>query len=301
MHQLPVLPEQPPSTNLNGVTILKHEDDNPHQLGANVLKLCTFKISEKVVRTKNGELLLKAAIQYARQHRRHTIYLEVYPSKPEVTGFFQRYGFVKLDSRTSRGELILVKHLTRDPKLLPAEPGEHNRLHGPGNVLVHNPHIIPIQPRWHNVLFPETADQQNLFGAEPSGNAITKAYLSRSQITTLETGSTLLFYQSAAARSVEVIGVTERYEPFTDPNELIRFVGQRTVYSQTQIQDMCEQTQKGRERRSVLAILFRYDRVLDNPWAYDTLAYHNLLKGPPQSIQKVNGNEQLTWIKNQLQ
>lgn len=278
---------------MEGLTILKTETDQPHGLEGRVLKVCTFKVAEHAVGAKRGELLLKSTFGYARSGNYERVYVEVLPHHEDLIFLLDAFGFRDLGRRTPRGEIALVKDLCPTSNDASVHPLEFNRRFGPFAVLVSKPFVIPIQPRWHRVLFPEASRQQGMFGTTAAGNAILKAYLTRSKATTLTIGSTILFYRSKDARAVTAIGVIEDLYRSTDPSVIRQFVGQRTVYTDSQIRQLCRNT-------SVLAILFRHDRLLLEPWSFHTLIDNNVLKGPPQTVQKVIDKGALEWIRNNL-
>ena len=281
------------SEGLDALSILKTETDQPHGLQGKVLKVCTFKVADRAVGAKRGELLLKSTFGYAREGNFDKVYLEVLPCHDALVALLKTFGFRDPGKRTRRGEMVFAKDLYPTPNDSPASPLEFNRRYGPGAVLVSKPFVIPIQPRWHRVLFPEASRQLGMLGTTAAGNAILKAYLTRSAITTLTLGSTILFYRSHDRKAITAIGVVDDLCRSNDPAEIRRFVGMRTVYTDSQIRQLCEGT-------SVLAILFRHDRLLSEPWPFRVLIDNNLLKGPPQTVQKVANEGALAWISNKL-
>ena len=88
----------------------------------------------------------------------------------------------------------------------------------------------------------------------PSGNALRKAYLCNSNTGSLEPGDILLFYRSQDLKAVTTLGVVESAIRTADPQEIMTYVGRRTVYRPDEIVMMC------RSVRGVLAILFRQDQ-----------------------------------------
>lgn len=162
--------------------------------------------------------------------------------------------------------------------------------------------VVPIEPRWHDQLFPEQAPQQQstqltLFGAaeeaiHPWGNALRKAYLCSSPTNQIQSGDCLLFYRSGY-QSVSAVGIVEGVQRTAEVDELIRFVGGRTVYSVDEIGDMA------RRARGVLAIRFRQDRFLEPPLTLTDMQLAGVLKSWPQSITQLKGSAR-TWTRDQL-
>jgi L-amino acid N-acyltransferase YncA len=281
---------------LEAVAILKVETDNPWGLTGQVLKVCTFKVAPQAGGAKRGELVLKAIFHYATEKNVDSLYVEVFSAHEGVIRLFAHYGFHPLETATGRGEQVMVKNRRPPPTADGWDALSFHRDFGPQAVLVRDVFIIPIQPRWHDVLFPECRIQEQLFGPEPSGNAIMKAYLSRSQITTLEPGALILFYRSGDLHAVTAVGVVDDTLRSSDPVAVRQFVSLRTVYPDAEIQRLCAAA----TGNGLLAILFRHDRSLPDPWSRQTLQDAGVLNGPPQSIQKVTSEGALNWIRSQL-
>jgi hypothetical protein len=152
-------------------------------------------------------------------------------------------------------------------------------------------YIVPIQPRYTGVLFPEGESQIEMFpGQHPFGNSIRKAYLCNASIRKVARGDGLLFYTSQKVKGVTALGVVEDTHVSNNPNEIARYAGKRTVYSYSEIQNLCS-------TRPVLAILFRQVKVLDKPISLRNLKSRGVLSGPPQSIQEIP-EEVKAWLEN---
>ena len=123
------------------------------------------------------------------------------------------------------------------------------------------------------------------------GNALRKAYLSRGPIRRLQAGSCLLFYRTHDLQAVTCAGVVESTLVSRDAQAVARFVGQRTVYSFEQINEMCVS--------EVLAILFRQDRLLESPISLAELRANRVVRGAPQSIMTVP-REVVPWLGQRI-
>jgi L-amino acid N-acyltransferase YncA len=281
------------SGDIEALSVLKVEGSREYGLEGHVLKICTFKVAATAEGAKRGELVLKALFHYASELDVDQMYVTVFDHHAGLVGLFEMFGFEQLGIRSSLGELVMVKS-----RLIPRDvsgytPLGFNRLFGPPAVLVERAFIIPIQPKWHDILIPEARQQGRLFGEDPSGNAILKAYLSRSLITQLAPGDLVIFYRSLDRKAVTVIGVVEETIRSRDPIDLRRFVGSRTVYSDSAIVEMCE-------AGDVLAILFRQDRCLSSVWPLSLLQENQVVSAAPQTIQQVSSVKGLTWLREQL-
>jgi len=282
---------------LEALVVLKDasgEDD--YDMSGAVLKLCTVKVAEHAQGLKRGELLLKAVFDYAHRHGFDLIYVEVKPKHPAVIFMLNQFGFVDTRHRKSKdrdGDLVIAKQLRATPADYTLAPLEFHRRFGPPAVLVCDVFAVPIQPRWHDILFPEATNQLQITRPAPAGNAILKAYLCRASTRQLQEGSLLLFYRSGDVQAVTVVGVVDGLLRSDDPATIRRFVGQRTVYPDSEIERMCGEGE-------VLAVLFRQDRVLSEPWDRQQLIQVKVLSAPPQSIVHADKEEGLIWLRTQL-
>lgn len=101
-----------------------------------------------------------------------------------------------------------------------------------------------------------------------------------------------MFVESGTNRRVSNIGVVEDVLVSVDPIEVLRFAGTRTVYTPTEVHDMCS-------KREVHVMKFRHDRVLTKPWDAGCDGYDALIGRVPQSITAVK-EAGLKWLRLQL-
>ena len=149
----------------------------------------------------------------------------------------------------------------------------------------------PIRPEYHNRLFTDYQPRQptlSEFGGELiiEGNTIKKAYLSHSRIRKMSEGDILLFYRSVDERRITSLGVIEKvYHNLRNPDEIIRYVGKRSVYTKKEIEEIAKNPTK--------VILFRQHFHLRTPLALDYLITNNILSGAPQSIVRISHEKYL--------
>ena len=279
---------------LDAVAILKTETDQPHGIRGTVLKISAFAVADRAEGAKRGELLLKSVLDYAAGEGHDRIYVEIYPHHDRLVPLFERFGFFDCEARTDRGEAVLCKDRRPTAADAQLDPLEYHRRFGPPAVLVRSAFVVPIQPRWHDALFPEARAQPELLPPLAPGNAMLKAYLSRSNIQRVESGALMLFYRSEDRRAVTAVGVVDGVVRSNDPVEIRRFVGTRTVYTDAEVGSLCV------GGRSVLAILFRHDRVLSGVWPLDELIRAEVVRDAPQTIQEVTNEAALSWIRQRL-
>lgn len=286
-----------------GLALLKPEADCAYAFDGPVVKVSTFKVSGAHSGVKYGELLLKAILMEAAATDCMSLYVEVLPSHPEVMDFLEAFGFEDSGHRTTRGEHVLLK--SRKPhgtEAVLSDLDYHIR-HGPPALLCRQEiFIVPIEPRWHDQLFPEQAPraraaQLSLFGpvapeTHPWGNALRKAYLCNSPTDRVCEGDVLLFYRSQDQR-LSAVGIVEDSVRSSDANEVVQFVGRRTVYSASEIAAMA------RRARGVLAIRFRQDRFLEPPLTLTDMRLAGALRSWPQSITRLKGTA-AAWMREQI-
>jgi hypothetical protein len=141
-------------------------------------------------------------------------------------------------------------------------------------------------------LFPELEQQRPLFQeSRPCGNSIKKAYLSHSPTKQIKSGDNFLIYRSKDFHAFTAIGVVEDTIRSTNPTEIARYVGTRTVYNFEDITDLCQ--------KPTLAIRFRYAKGLEPIISLKTMKMLGLLKGAPQSITLLK-NEAVEWLQKKI-
>lgn len=255
--------------------------DDKKALQGKTLKLCTFKVSERVRGRKLGELFLQAAFDYATNEMCEHIFIHGDLSKQEFLGaFLEDFGF-KPEKELYNGDTVWVKAHPRVPPMR----GSLNAYDYCKTYYPHyrwdadvNKYIVPIKARYHDDLFGYM--QTVLPGFPVSGyleNTIKKAYLCNANKKKIEAGSILLFYRSGDLKSITTIGVVEMSFRSRDPGKVAVEVSRRTVYTYKEIVHLAE--------REVLVILFRWIKHLEKPISLETLKREQIIKGAPQSLQ----------------
>ena len=277
------------------IAIVKDEVLNDAGLSGMALKICTFKVAETDSGFRYGELLLRTIFDYIHAKGIPQTYLTCYPKQSSLIRFLQKFGFSEHGDPRKNGELVFVKQFVpsaHERDEMP--PLEFHRQYGPYEIKTSDvdKFVIPIQPRYHKILFPDLEDQLNLFaGSDACGNSILKAYLCNASVKNVPPGSVVLFYRSQDASHIEAVGVVEGCLRSTSAEEIARFVGQRTVYSLKEIEAMCA--------KETLAILFRYAKRLP-PVNLSELIENNALLGPPQQIARLKQDAN-QWIRSKIE
>lgn len=271
-------------------------------------KLSTFKVDERRAGEKVGELLLGTVLAWAHdQPDVRSLFVEVQPKQESLVRFLQQFGFsrVSMPPRSNGDETWFKRLVPTEEHGL--EALEFHRAFGPPAVHPDAPiFVVPVLPKWSVGLFPDAPalDAQggamlgDVAEATPFGNAIRKAYLCHSQTRALPEGATVLFYRSAGDRvtsAVIAVGVVELSLRTRSAERILSFVGRRTVYSAGDVARLCEGGS-----REVLALLFRHDHYVDDPWSLDRLVEQGVLRGAPQSITRVATEKGRAWLRERL-
>lgn len=276
-----------------GFCIVNQENEPPQKLNGKVLKLCSFKVSDKFNGFRYGELLLKAVFDHTTENQYQWIFVTVLKKHSKLIELLEDFGFSQLERKTHLGETILAKPLTPGVEKVDLEALPYHIRYGPKYFRKDVPcYMIPIQPKFANILFPETVNQAALFqGVYAFGNSIRKAYLCNSKTKALPEGAITLFYRSKENRGVIALGVVEETLRSSSSENIARAVGKRTVYSLEDINSLCQ--------KPVLAILFRQAKAFASPIPVSRLLENRVFKRPPQSVMVLKG-EGLTWIQQKI-
>jgi predicted nuclease of predicted toxin-antitoxin system len=244
------------------------------------LKLCTFKVGEQVQGRRIGELFLKKAFTYASTNKLNHIYLTALPEKSHLLDLCSKYGFQPFGRKGE--EIVLVKNHPELPPTDSLDPLDYHVRYSPHfRVEENHPiYLIPIQPKFHQLLFPETQQQQDLFTDPVIGNALTLAYLCHAQIGCLASGGVALFYRSVDLKAITTIGIVESSITSSKIEKIMEAVSKRTVYKEAEIRTMCEKDTK--------VILFRLSTHLEKPIPFAWLKENKIVNGPIQSIQRLS-------------
>ncbi|MBQ8891966.1 MAG: hypothetical protein IJ068_03770 [Bacilli bacterium] len=244
------------------------------------LKIATFKVAN--TGNKIGESYIKIIIKEAILNHVNEIYVTVFKKQEALINLFNEYGFVQTTTKMTEKrdgsfeeELVLVKNM-------------HDNTYPNFEWQNKNVFIVPIQQKYHEMLFPESEifnqlSFGDLEGINTYSNTIKKAYICKAKTTKIKSGDILLFYASDEKRSITTIGVVDNvFSDFQTPEDLYYMARKRTVYSLKDIKLNFTYNSK--------LILFKYYQTLNEPIAYNTLIENKILKNAPMSIVKVDVN-----------
>jgi len=296
---------------LAGLIVYKDEaPDNTDAIldGDKILKLCTFKVKPEYRGEKLGEQLLKMAFWFAQLNGYDLVYVTTFEEQQTLIRLLEFYGF-KLTYTKENREGVYEKFFSRKP-LPPAShktPLDHSRTNYPRFSLSGNlkAFCIPIQGQFHRTLFPEISFGNELpllpelsltpleiysksSGGRTPGNTIRKVYISRSKIKKMSPADVLLFYLSKDdslkySQTITSVGVLERVSYVDDLESLIKLVAKRSVYSNTQLQGIMDQS-----NGHLLVLDFLLINHFSNPIELHTAVETKLFNSrPPQSIAEI--------------
>jgi ribosomal protein S18 acetylase RimI-like enzyme len=279
---------------LAALCLIKDEED-VLGLQGKLLKICTFKVSPAHTGRRLGELLLKSVFSHVDSNKHAFVYLTAFPKQEALLSLLEDFGF-REHARHGNGELVLVKTLRPEADVANLPPLDFHILYGPPAMRFEGlpAFVIPIEPRFHRLLFPDAEEQFELqAGVYGFGNGLRKAYLCNASIRQIKPGSPLLFYLSRSKQAVTVIGVAEETFISREASEIASMVGKRTVYSMRDIAQLCT-------RGETLAILFRQAKLVEpRPIPLAELVQGGMLRAAPQSIVTIPEGAH-SWLRHRL-
>lgn len=271
------------------------DEEAAYALKGKILKICTFKVSPLQAGRRLGELLLKSVFSHASGNNYEFVYLTAFPKQEALIGMLEDFGFYEHE-QCSNGELAFVKKLRPSGDEAQLSPLEFHVRYGPPLMRFDGmpAFVIPIEPRFHRLLFPDAETQLELNpGTHSFGNGLRKAYLCNAPTRQIKPGSPLLFYLSRSKQAVTVLGVAEETFVSSRAEEIAGMVGKRTVYSMSEIEGLCA---KG----ETLAILFRQAKLVEpRPIQLNELIQNAALKAAPQSIVAISESA-YAWLCHRL-
>ena len=266
------------------------EDCKPRLPKRKRVKICTLKVTH--IGQKIGELFIKICVNYAINNQIYEIYLTHFTRQEDMlVNLISEYGFSKVSTKNN-GEDIYLKRLTVEKdqqeqlSVFEIDKQYYPSLYDGEKV---KKLIIPIKPKYHNRLFTDSKERQSSlteYSGEfiVEGNTIKKAYLTHSKIKKMAQGDIILFYLSRGKRQLSEIRsigtIEEIYQGIKNSNDIIKFVGKRTVYSKEEIEQMAQ--------KPTTVLLFQHHFYLEKPLSLNKLLKMNVLSAAPQTITEID-------------
>lgn len=286
-------------SNIGGILIYKDEfnpiiTNDDRALRGKVLKISTFKISESMQGWKLGELFIKTVFSYANKNNYEYIYLTTKEDKQEyLVNLIEDFGFQNFGKCDKDRDDVFVKRIPmKGIENQNLNSIEFHKMYSPFIKCMRsvNKFIVPIQPEYHNILFPEIEDNKRLLYTHPSvGNTIKKAYLSHANTNQMKSGDLVLFYRSKDKMAITTLGIVEKTFKSNDLDVILEEVAKRTVYSYDEIKEQA--------KKETHIILFRLIEHLENPFVSKAWMEENNIYKKCQSICKIE-DESFSKILN---
>lgn len=271
------------------LVIVKSEDPETEgipELSGRTLKVCTFKVSDGYRGGKVGELLLKQVFSYSVKNNFDSTYMTFFAEQEYLSLFLKDFGFQISSAMTKSGEFIYFKTFSKpsasEPPINPRDFHiKYSPWHYSGTEI--KKFVVPIVPKYHEILFPERHTKQLELPFTPTGtvpgNTIKKVYLSNSPRSPLPAGSILLFYCSRDLKAITTLGIVEDSIKTSDLGECLRLIGKRSVYQLSDIESMT--------KKEALVVDFRLAYHLEKSVGYDWLIKNKIINGPTISITEI--------------
>jgi len=263
------------------------------------LKIGTFKVTANGF--KLGERFLKIIFDNARKQKVQEIYVTIFDKRDEqkrLIELLEYWGFKLWGTKqtTSGIESVYVR-----PFVKPADKN-NPRFTYPFLPTDSNVFIVPIFPKYHTELFPDsilqTESPLDFVENEPHRNAIQKVYVSHSRERNLNKGDIILFYRTKNpgqkayyASVITTIGLVENIINPSNLDNLIAVCRKRTALSDEELSIFWNKFPTFKP----FVVNFLYTESLPNPFKVNLkrLIELGVLKGTddaPRGFKKISWN-----------
>jgi hypothetical protein len=229
--------------------------------------------------------MLNAALQFSVSRSIDEVFVTVLPKYDDLVQFFRHFGFSEIGR--DHGELVMLKKIPETGAFINSgglESIQESFPRAPGRADIRR-FIVPIRPEYHRVLFPEFGLGRSEVTppippvlSSAAGNAVRKAYLSRSRTELVRSGDLLYFFRSWDLHRVTHLGVVEAVKRLHRVVDVLNFVGNRTVLKRDEVREFCR-------RGPVLCVLFWSLGEIPHQFTADELREARI--GVPLSIRQV--------------
>ena len=203
------------------------------------LKIGSFKV--RLNGFKLGERFLKIVFDNALHIDVDEIYVTIFPKRIEQTrlvNLLADFGFKyhgKKESSSGKEE-VYARDLSRKASVMSPKATY------PFMAKNASKFLVPIHPEYHTSLFPDsilqTESPLDFVENEPSRNAISKVYVSKSLNRDLRTGDILIFYRTGGYYKsvVTTLGIVENtYTSIKDQHHFINLCRKRSVFTDEEL------------------------------------------------------------------
>ncbi|MDZ5456984.1 N-acetyltransferase [Azohydromonas lata] len=237
---------------IEGFLYLKREDGpltdvTPALPAAIRIKVGTMKINPHG--TRLGERFLKKIFDHAITEGAKEVYVTVFEKHSALVALFERYGFVKASTKTTKNgtELVLVKEMLVDK----GSTLERYPLVKLGTQAIY---LLSIKPIWHTRLLPDSilkSEDASIVMDVSHTNSIHKVYLAGMRgMGRIQVGDVILIYRTtdnlgparyrSVATSVAVVEESRHISTFPDINAFIRYCQPYSVFELDELKSLWE-------------------------------------------------------------
>lgn len=286
-----LLARQEGSSAISGICIVKRE--------ARFFTICFIHVAPSYPVSRYGELFLASVFFHASKNNMEQIFFSLFPGNEKFAALARAFGFEPTprpgeENNNSENQGFCKKLLWEPDAAANLTPLEFNRSLGPLAVSFHKNRtwILPMGPLGHGTLFPDLEEQLSLFPEpRPHGNPIQRALLASFFTKKIEPGDNLMVYRTRGRSGITALGVVEDTLVPASLDEAVRYLGTRTVYSYSEINNLCHDP--------LIAIKFRFVRSFSVPLGLSVLKKNGVLKGVPRGVTKVN-SEGILWLMKRI-
>lgn len=233
---------------LSGMIYLKREDgavdDVEPPLPAKAwLKVGTLKIVPRG--TKLGERVIKKIFDTALDRGADGIYITVFEVHDSLIALFERYGFERTATKTTRNgrELVLTRSLT---DFAGDSLRDYPFIHTNGQSYW----LLAIYPEYHTRLLPDSIlrnEAQEIVQDVSHTNTIHKVYISGLSLQRMSPGDVVVFYRTtdrqghahyrSVVTSVCVVEEVKYKRDFVDVEDFLDYTRPRSVFTEDELRD----------------------------------------------------------------
>jgi predicted GNAT family N-acyltransferase len=233
---------------LSGMLYLKQEegpveDVVPALPARKWLKIGTLKIVSRG--TRLGERVIKKIFDTALSTDAEAIYVTVFEIHEDLMALFERYGFRRVGTKTTRNgvERVLVRSLT---ELSGDSIADYPFIHTAG----HRAWLLAIYPEYHTRLLPDSIlnnEPREIVQDVSHTNTIHKVYIAGLALSRMTRGDIVVFYRTSDGQgpayyrsvvtSVCVVEEVRSRRDFADIDDFLRFTMPRSVFTEDELRD----------------------------------------------------------------
>lgn len=282
---------------LAAISIYKDLDHDERSLvpdlGERPFKICTFKVSEHYRGNKFGELLLKPIFQRATNLNSTSLYVTVFEDKhPVLINTLKDFGFM-IASKKKGKEAIMYKLMAPPKNVAKQRAFDFYKMFAPyfNDSSDVSKFIVPIQPKYHEELFPEQTLSTEAATTGTHGNTIKKAYLCNTPKKDIPAGSIIFFYRSHDLKAVTMVGIVEEAARYHTSAQVIARVKGRTVFDANQIEEMVNHV------NGCTTIVFRLAFTLEEHIPQTYIVSNGILNSSPITVSEIDHKSYLLLKK----